>query len=284
MIKEQITQQIQDAILDMASRIERDSEHIYRNKETGEMLQGVSTVSSIVPKDWLSAWGAKEAVKALGYSDYENDVENALIKWKDIKDCEKVEDYIKILKEAKGAHARKSKKAMVDGTKGHSWLQSFVEARINGDTLPQLPGDALERPLMQFLEWETSVDYWVASEALICNLEKSYGGQLDAICVLKTGELCLIDFKFSSHISEDYYLQTGGYAACFEKYGILFDKRIIIRLPKTLEKEEWDTHEFKYKKVPNNIDIFTVKTQYIGDREAFYAALIVKKWINYVTK
>ena len=33
--------------------------HVYRVKATDEWLQGVSSVSSIVPKDWLSAWGGK---------------------------------------------------------------------------------------------------------------------------------------------------------------------------------------------------------------------------------
>jgi hypothetical protein len=50
--------------------------------------------------------------------------------------------------------------------------------------------------------------------------------------------LALIDYKFASHFSSDYKLQVRGYEACLEKYGILFDKAIIIRLPKTLEREE----------------------------------------------
>ena len=269
----------------MKKKVERDSKHIYRLTETGEMLQGVSTVSSIVPKDWLSAWGAKEAVKALGFDDY-GDFTVAREVWNNILKCTTVEQYVSILKEAKGAHARKSKKAMVDGTKGHLWLEKYVEARINNTTLPVVPiGTPLERPINQFLEWEAKeVDYWIASEALVVNPEKRYAGQLDAIYMSKSGKLCLADFKFASHISEDYYLQTAGYAACFESYGINFDNRVIIRLPKTLQTDEWNAKEYKYYKVPNNIEVESVPTPYIGDRDAFFSALPLKQWINYVTK
>lgn len=273
------------AIADMKLKISRDTKHIYRNNETGEMLQGVSTVSSIIPKDWLAAWGAKEAVKALGYSDYK-DREVAFQMWTKIKGCENVDSYVNILKEAKGASSRKSKQAMVDGTRGHKWLEDYIESRITNSALLQLPVNTpLERPLTQFLEWEKKeVDYWIASEALVINPEKRYAGQLDAIYMSKTGELTLCDFKFASHISEEYYLQTAGYQACFEPYGINFDKRVIIRLPKTLEMEEWNEKTYTYSKVPNNIETKTVPTLYKGDRDAFFAALIVKGWINYVTK
>lgn len=308
-------EKIQLAIKDMESKIERDSKHVYRNVETGGRLQGVSTVSSIIPKDWLAAWGAKEAVKFLGYSDYEGDIYPAIEKmieigkiYKDFgfaiqsidqnnkmseeqlsSEKAKVQSeyalkYIAILKEAKGASTRKSKKAMVDGTLGHSWLETYVESKIYAKEPPILPiSTPLERPIKQFLEWESKeVDYWIASEALVCNLEKAYAGQLDAIYMSKSGELTLADFKFASNISEDYYLQCAGYQACFEKYGIKFDKRVIIRLPKTLEKEDWVN--FKYVKVPNNIEVKVVPTNYEADRDVFYACLPVKAWINYIEK
>jgi len=279
-----IKEKVQQAIVDMGRQVERDGKHIYRNPVTGDMYQGVSTVSSIIPKDWLAAWGAKEAVKALGYSDYK-DTKLALEIQEAIKK-ETLEQYVKRLQEAKGASSRKSKQAMVDGTKGHKWLESFVEARIQGSTLAYslpMPTEELKRPLEQFLDWERkNVDYWIASEAFVVNPEKRYAGQLDAIYMSKDGKLCLADFKFASHISEDYWLQTAGYAACFESYGITFDNRVIIRLPKTLEKDEWDTRTFQYYKVPNDIEVHIVPTNYEGDKIAFFHALPLKQWINMV--
>lgn len=279
-----IKTKIQIAIKDMESKIARDSKHIYVNNETGEYLQGVSSVSSIVPKDWLASWGAKEAVKFLGYSDY-NDLSIAIDMQAKIISAT-VSEYVEILKEAKGAHARKNKKAMVDGTKGHKWLEDYVLMRING-SMPMigLPTDSLLRPVNQFLEWESKeVDYWIANEALVCRLDKDYAGQLDAIYMSKSGRLCLVDFKFASHVSTEHRLQTAGYCATFEPYDIKFDCRVIIRLPKTLESESWNSKTYKYEKIPNNIEVFEVPSKYEPDRDAFFASLVVKAWINYVEK
>jgi hypothetical protein len=270
----------------MMKAVDFDEEgHIYKRKDNGEWLQGVSTVSSIVPKDWLSAWGAKEAVKALGYSDYEDDTELAEEVMKKIGEMKHPKEFIALLKEAKGASRRKSKEALVDGTAGHVWLEDWVKASIRNTPVPELPKGNLERPLIQFLEWEDkNIDYWILSEARICNLEKGYAGTLDALAMMKSGKLAVIDFKFASHISEDYYLQTAGYQACFEAQGIKIDERIIIRLPKTLLSEEWDKKEQKYNKVENNIEVVSVPNNYEFDRDTFFHCLPVKQWINQMTK
>lgn len=286
MNKENIREKIEDAIADMGSKVSFDpKKHIYVNNETGEWLQGVSTVSSIVPKDWLAAWGAKEAVKALGFSDYTNDTQLAEEMWEKIKNCRDVKQYQNLLKEAKSAGRRKSKQAMVDGTAGHEWLESHVKAQLGIAPKPESPTGLLVRPIHQFLAWEDAeVDFWCASEARVANLEKDYAGTLDGIAVMKTGELALIDFKFANFIGEDYYLQTAGYAAAFEPYDIKFDARIIVRLPKTLEKDEWDAKNYQYFKVENKIEIHRVPTMYEVDRDTFFHCLPVKGWINYVTK
>ena len=277
---------IQAAIKEMESKVSRDSEHVYIEKETGIRLQGVSSVSSIVPKDWLSAWGAKECAKDLGYTDYE-DYTVATKVLESLKGMSVV-DYVKRLKEAKGASTRKSNKAKLDGTAGHKWLEDNIDAQLAQDDklMPDMPiGTLLERPLKQFCEWEAyNVEEWYASEAFVYNPTQFYAGQLDAICLLKDGRLALCDFKFASHVSEDYNLQTSGYAACFERYGIFFDTRIIIRLPKTLEQESYDMKTHKYSMVLNNIEIYHIPTPYIDDRDAFFAALIVKSWINKTQK
>ncbi len=276
---------IQSAILDMSRKVERDSKHVYREPVTGEMYQGVSTVSSIVPKDWLAAWGAKECVKFFGYSDYPEDTKLAKETLEKIKNIQTPEEWILLLKEAKGASSRKSKQALVDGKKGHEWLELYVQAQIQGSTLPLVPTAELERPITQFLEWEKeNVDYWIASEALVVYPEKRYAGQLDAIYISKSGRLCLADFKFASHLSEDYVLQEIGYGACFEQYGIKFDDYIIIRLPKTLQREEWNEKEFKYEMKPNDIEVKKLDVNYEQTRDTFFACLIVKAWINYITK
>lgn len=282
-MNQELINKIRVAILDMMTKVQfTDDGHTYKNTKTGDWLQGVSTVSSIIPKDWLSAWGAKEAVKFLGYSDYDGDTDRAFAMKSKIVDLN-VEEYISLLKEAKGAAGRKSKTALVDGKQGHAWLEKYVKAKIRGQALPKLldEDEPLYRPLNEFTLWESEfVNYWILAEARVAYPAKGYAGTMDALAMMKTGKLAVIDFKFASHISEDYFLQTAGYAACFEPYHINIDERIIIRLPKTLQKEEWDKKKHQYNMVDNNLEIHKVKTNYEVDRDTFFHCLYVKKWIN----
>jgi hypothetical protein len=147
---------------------------------------------------------------------------------------------------------------------------------------PEPPTGPLERPIKQFVEWaEKEVDYWILSEARVAYPEKGYAGTLDGLAMMKNGKLALIDFKFSTHFSSDYKLQISGYAAAFEPYDITFDERIIIRLPKTVEREEYDKVTHKYFMVVNDLEIKNLpKETYEWDKEAFFHALPLKKWIN----
>jgi len=274
---------LQNAILDMMAQVKIDNSHNYTRTSDGKWLAGVTSVSSLVPKEWLAAWGAKESVKALGYSDFDGDTEVAVEMLEKIKTCKIVDEYIAILKEAKGASARKSKEALLDGKTGHQWIEDYIKAKIRFEETPKYPNDKFERPLKQFTDWaDANVDYWLLSEARVADIEKEYAGTLDAVAKMKDGSLALIDAKFASHISDEYALQTAGYAATFEKYGIKFDKRIIVRLPKTLEKPEWNKKERKYEMVENIIEIKEIDSPYEFDRDTFYAALPVKNWVNYI--
>lgn len=123
-------ERILEAIKDMGRRVTFVTKPRHYETLDGVWLQGVSIVSSIVPKDWLSAWGAKEAVKFLGYSDYEGDIKLAEETMKKISSMKTPKEFIEFLKEAKGASGRKSKTALVDGKAGHLWIQKFIEAQI----------------------------------------------------------------------------------------------------------------------------------------------------------
>jgi len=282
-MNKQLIEKIHEAVLQMMEDVLFDKKkHIYTRVSDGSWLQGVSTVSSIVPKPWLPAWGAKEVVKYLGFSDYD-EFENAEKMLEKIKKMD-VDTYFNFLKYAKGASSRKSKDALADGTKGHAWLETYVKARIRNEVLPEIPGGMLERPINQFLEWENNVDYWILSEAQVVSLKHSYAGTLDGLAMMKTGKLALIDFKFASRISEDAYLQTAGYQNCFEEYDIHVDQRIIIRLPKTLTIDLYDKKTRTYSKVENKLEAEIVKTDYNLDRDVFIHCLPLKRWINALNK
>ena len=280
-----LCKRIRNAALDMMSKVKFIDEHGEHRYETmgGTWLQGVSTVSQIVPKEWLAPWGAKEAVKALGYSDYEGDTELAKETMEKISKIKTPEEFIKLLKEVKGASRTKNKEALIDGTTGHAWLEDYIKALMRKEPAPAFPDGLLERPTKQFVEWAgANVSNWILSEAKVADIKMGYAGTLDAVAIMKDGKLALVDFKFASHLSEDYYLQTAGYQATFEPYDIHFDERILIRLPKTLEREEWNKEKRCYEKIPNNIEVEIVPTDYEMDKNTFYHCLPVKMWINKV--
>jgi len=279
-----LVKKIQNAVLDMMSKVKIDGSHNYTRISDGKWLAGVTSVSGLVPKEWLSAWGAKECAKFLGYSDYEGDIEKAKEMMQKIADLKTPEEFITLLKEAKGASFRKSKEALVDGKTGHDWIENWVKAKIRGRELPIIPEGNLERPLKQFVEWhEKEILLPILSEARVADVDREYAGTMDELGITRIdGKLALLDYKFASHISDEYALQLAGYQACFEKYDIRIDKRIIIRLPKTLTREEWDEKEHKYKIIENTIEVKEIETPYEFDRNTFYSALPVKKWVNYV--
>ena len=283
-MNKELVEKIREAVMKMLKDVDFDEKkHLYTRKSDGKWLQGVSTVSSVLPKPWLSAWGAKEVVKFLGFSDYD-EIEKAnkmLMKIWNLGEKSDLSGYIALLKEAKGASYRKSKEAKADGTEGHLFLENWVKAKIRNEELPVMPTGMLERPCRQFIEWsDQNVEQWILSEAMVVSLKNDYAGTMDGLAIMKDGKLAVIDFKFASHISEDYHLQCAGYQNCFEEYGIKVDERIIIRLPKTLEMDEYDKKTRKYSRVPNNMEVRILTTGYEFDRDTFLHCLPVKKWIN----
>lgn len=277
---------VQNAVLDMMKKVVISQDHVYTRVSDNKFLLGVTSVSGLVPKDWMSAWGAKEAVKALGYSDYPEDTKQAEIMLEKLKKAT-LSQYLAILKEAKGASSRKSKEAQINGSAGHKWIEDYIRAKIRNESTPKLPDekDMLARPLNQFVAWEQkNILLWILSEARVCDTGKEYAGTLDALALMKDNTSAIIDAKFSSHISPEYALQLAAYKATFENYGIVIDKRIIIRLPKTLEKDEWDSVNKKYNKIENTIEVKEIDTPYNFDIATFYSAIQVKKWCNYILK
>ena len=288
-----ITNLIQGAVLDMMSKVTFDEKkHRYTRISDGKYLAGVSSISGLIPKDFLVAWGAKEAVKQFGFFDkvdgesHEEEMKTLEAKLEELKQYDPV-TFLEVLKNAKGAHARKSKDAKDIGTEGHAWCEKYVLSKIRGTKTPAIPKGELERPLKLFVEWaEANIDEWLASEARVaCPEVHEFAGTLDAIAITKDGALSIIDFKFANQISEEYYLQTAGYCIpfepYFEPYKIQFNKRIILRMPKTETLLEYQPKTRTYKKVPNDFEVREVPTPYDFDKKTFLALRDTERWINY---
>lgn len=276
-----MTKKIRDAALDMLKKIEyTDSDHSYRRRSDNKLMAGTTSISGMLPKGWLAPWGAKEAVKFLGYEDEGVTSRLEMILGR-IKAMDAV-GFLKLLSEAKGAHARKNSDAKDYGHEMHEWLEKYVKARIRKEDLPAVPEGEMERPLKQFTEWESkNVDEWILSEAKVIDEQHEYCGTVDAVARLKDGRLVIIDFKSANFCSDEYNLQLAGYANCFENHGIRFDSRLIVRLPKTLTKQEYDKSTRKYLTVPNDIEVKEIITNYDFDKRTFLALREVFRWTNY---
>jgi len=278
-------------ILQDNKRIILNGRHQYiRPDDTKIKMMGTTTVSGLLPKVWMPAWGAKEAVKALGFYD---EVEGELLEEEKKILVEKLTEikemtpqvFYKTLKEAKGAHARKSKDARDFGTEGHNWLERWSIAKINGEEAPKLIGEKwLDKALLSATNWiEDNVKEIISVESVVCDLDNNIGGKLDMLAELKTGEFAVIDFKFANHISNEYALQTAGYIHQLRYLGIDFPtwKRIILRLPKTEFLIEYDKKRRVNTKISNNFEAKEIKTSLEFDIQTFLNLRNVGRWINY---
>jgi len=267
---------IQEAILDMMSKVSVDKKHNYTRKSDGKWLAGVSSVAGIFPKDFLAPWAAKEAVKSLGYEDEEL-AKETIEKIKSLS----VKKFQELLHKAKTAYKDKSDTAKLDGTKGHEYLHYYILAKMRKTELPKLIDKNLERPINQFIEWaDKNIKQWILSEARVCSIKEEIAGQLDGLAITTADKLAIIDFKFANQVSDDYHLQTAGYSIPFEKYGIKIEDRIIIRLPKTLTKKVYNRKTRQYDEVENKIEIARSPFSMEFDCETFRNARIFYRYIN----
>jgi hypothetical protein len=250
---------------------EGDDVHEYRNKE-GKLLAGVSTVSELLPKPWLAAWAANEMEIGL------------LPRLEEVKKMTQGEWEV-ALKEAKKAHKVKSEDAKEIGTKVHEYLERYVNFWISGGaesltTDLEKEEPSIIRPVKEFLKWvEENKVKWLYSELLVGSEKYDVAGRLDAVAEVN-GKLSLIDFKTSNNIYESYYLQPAGYYLCLEEMGLKCEQRIIIRVPKTETKKEYDATQRKKVDVPNNLEVMIVGTPLEFDTETFLHLRTVYKWLN----
>ena len=224
-----------------------EQEHTYQNTDTNEFYTGVTTILNVKEKPFLKWWTAKEVVKFLAD------------KHQAIKDCTP-DQYTALLDEAKKAHVKKSDQAKDKGHIVHAWIEEY----INSCTIPEVPEDEqIEKAIEQFLAWEKAhTVYWLACELVVASITHKFAGTIDAVAAVDN-KLALIDFKTSSQISDDYFLQTAAYQIALEEMGLsTISQRMILRVPK-------DGSEFESMVVPTELDF---------DKEVFLHLRQVHRW------
>jgi len=197
--------------------------HIYR--VNGEVVYGVTSICGVLDKPALMYWAVN---KALEYVDDNMPVGMVL---------DEV-NKSRILKEAKTAHRRISSEAADIGTIVHDWLETWVNSKINKMPEPSLPINAeVRRGVETALAWFSKRDVeFISSERKLFSRLFSYAGTLDVECIVD-GKRTVIDFKTSSGIYPEYFIQTSAYCiALTEETGERYENMIILRVPKS-EKE-----------------------------------------------
>lgn len=109
----------------------------------------------------------------------------------------------------------KRDEAAESGTLAHS----MVEAHNNGTELPDTSGypdevvKQAKRGYENYLNWEASNLIQIThQEVELVSKAHKYGGCIDAIGVDPRGNKCLIDWKTSNNIYQDYLVQLAAYA------------------------------------------------------------------------
>lgn len=224
----------------------------------GELFTGVTTVLGVRQKDFLKWWTAKLCASTI----------QGL--WQPDKAYTK-EEIEKICLEGKKAHTVKSKEALTSGKTAHEWIENYINAKIKGwEPEMLLPEDKSAcESIKAFLDWESKHEVeWLYSELVVADPINKYAGTLDFIAKVD-GKNTLGDFKTSSQISEDYYLQTAAYQNCIEpliENGEKVEQRMILRIPK-------DGSSFEAQVVP---------TDYNFDLKTFLALREVHRWNVYI--
>lgn len=236
--------------------------HVYYINDI--MVPGVTSVTGCLPKPWAMAWVAKETAASFkkevtelmelgkGFMVYELD---------DIEKC------------AKGAYKRKSDSAATKGTDAHSFFEQYVKASIEGKSKDSIvmPTDPETRNSCElFLRWEMQSDIkWLESEVIVGHEGLGYGGKFDAIASV-SGVPTLIDFKTSSGIYPEQYVQLAGYQMALQamrgQSNINIGQRMILWVPKKGTK-------FEARIVPSPLS---------EDEVCFVSALNIYRWLNRV--
>lgn len=158
---------------------------------------------------------------------------------------------------AKTAWRKHAAKGINIGKEVHNLIEQHIKDGLDISVLPGNPALEVVRAIKAFLAFEDEyIAYWLLSECKIWSDAMESAGTLDALAVMKKpykGAVYIIDFKTSSGIFDEAYLQVGGYYLTWleliEKDLIPArlhpDGTLLLRLDKTTGMPQWkDSTEF----------------------------------------
>ncbi|MET7939651.1 hypothetical protein [Streptomyces sp. NPDC005302] len=178
------------------STIKRGDSRFYIDPNDGDIkVPGVTSVGSMLPKDFLTFWAAKEAAEA-AVSNW--DIVSQLIE----RDPKGAVDYLK------NAHRRKSKAASDLGTAAHDYFERLARGETVHDRHVHMDVKPHVRWFREFLD-EVQPEFLYLEETVWSDTHK-YAGSFDAIAKVD-GEVVILDWKTSKSIYDSVALQLSAY-------------------------------------------------------------------------
>jgi hypothetical protein len=216
----------------------------------GEFVPAVTSVLSttIAKQQFLMPWAVK--IGAEWFKDNSEAFSQAEIS---------IEDMVNGIKRA---YKKKSVGAINIGRAVHEWCEQAILWKLGEAEIPSMPTDEQAvNAINAFRDWvkQNEVE-WLAAEQRVYSRTHKYAGTVDAVARVN-GEFMVIDFKTSTRIYEEYYLQVAAYSKCVEDiYGEPVDAAYILRFDK-------DSGKFDADKSDNiDVDFITFSGLLVGYR------------------
>jgi len=216
----------------------------------GEFVPAVTSVLSttIAKQQFLMPWAVK--IGAEWFKDNSEAFSQAEIS---------IEDMVNGIKRA---YKKKSVGAINIGRAVHEWCEQAILWKLGKAEVPSMPTDEqASNAINAFRDWvkQNEVE-WLAAEQRVYSRTHKYAGTVDAVARVN-GEFMVIDFKTSTRIYEEYYLQVAAYSKCVEDiYGEPVDAAYILRFDK-------DSGKFDADKSDNiDVDFITFSGLLVGYR------------------
>lgn len=214
--------------------------HVY--SVDGTRVDGTTAILGIIAKPALVYWAVSSCI---------NYLKDLIIPGERYDEIH-LKNYFK---DAGSAHRRISDDAADLGTMIHTWAADWIDGKK-----PKMPiNPQFKSSVDQFLKWvKRDQVKFIHSEHLVYSRRLKYAGTFDFLCEID-GKTYLGDFKSSSAIYDEYFLQIAGYQQAYlEEYpDFKIDGGVIVRLGKD------NKLEVKYTK------------DYTKDVKAFNAAIVL---------
>jgi hypothetical protein len=221
-----------------------------------DLIPSVTAVTGMVDKPQLVPWAVKCAVKYIR-------------EWVEGNDHRSVtkEDLIALAEAAGKRHEEERKRAADIGSTVHAYAEQFGQCQILGTEPPCIPDDAVSEVIMgmkAFTDWVVKVNpKFVATEQIVCSRRHGYVGIADAVIEV-SGKKYLVDYKTSSGIYPEAYLQTAAYQAAWEEQ---MSEKMAGRFILRFAKDDGTLHERQIMS----------RDKYVRDFGAFKSLLAAKR-------